>query len=336
MSTIFAVEPAASHVYLGHPEHPNRFAQLADALASVKASQIVGRAATMEEVQRIHRDRMIRSLEEACRQGEMLIDPAPTYVQRTSMQAALRAAGATIECVQRVLRGEAGNAFALVRPPGHHAEPERAMGFCLLNNVAMAAAAALEQGAKRVAIIDYDAHHGNGTQAAVLADERVGFVSMHQWGIYPGTGWYEEAPEARGRVVNVPLPMRSGDRTYARVATEIIGPFVRRYGPDLMLVSAGFDAHWNDPITALGLSSAGFHALSLELVRLAKEACRGRIVFVLEGGYEPVNLARGALGVFAALTDSEFQDPRDTSPYKDPEPADMLDKIQVLHGFRQT
>jgi acetoin utilization deacetylase AcuC-like enzyme len=141
------------------------------------------------------------------------------------------------------------------------------MGFCLFNNVAVAAGAALESGRdiQRVAIVDYDAHHGNGTQAAFLDDPRVALLD-HQWGIYPGTGWYEEAPHARGRIVNVPLPARSGDAVFQHVADEIISPFLNGFRPDLLLVSAGFDAHWSDPLTTLGLSTAGFSMLSRRLV----------------------------------------------------------------------
>ncbi len=169
--------------------------------------------------------------------------------------------------------------------PGITPSHIRAMGFCLLNNVAIAAAAGLAHGASRIAIIDFDAHHGNGTQAAFEAEPRVAFLSMHQWGIYPGTGWYEEAPHARARMVNVPLPAMSGDRTYEHVGDAILVPWMHGFRPELILVSAGFDAHWNDPITTLGLTTSGFHALSRRLVQLAAEYSHGRIVFVLEGGY---------------------------------------------------
>ena len=250
-----------------------------------------------------------------------------------SFEAALRAAGGTLECVRRVVNGDADNAFAIVRPPGHHAEPERAMGFCLFNNVAIAAAAALNEGLRSVAIVDYDAHHGNGTQTAFWDDPRVAYLSTHQWGIYPGSGWHEEAPHARSRIVNVPLPAMAGDQTYARLAHEIFGPCVRRFQPELLLVSAGFDAHWNDPITSLGLSTAGFHSLSSRLVELAQETCAGRIVFVLEGGYDPANVANGALAVFAALTRGTFTDPHDSSPSAEPDVGSHIAAIKVLHGF---
>ena len=222
----------------------------------------------------------------------------PLSLPRTSFDDALRAAGATLACLRAVLRGEVRNAFSIVRPPGHHAEPDRSMGFCIFNNVAIAACQAAEDGFSRIAIVDYDAHHGNGTQAAFLDDERVAYLSTHQWGIYPGTGWYEEAPHALGRIVNVPLPAGAGDRAYDQIAVEIIEPFVRRFRPQLILVSAGFDAHWKDPLTSLGLSTAGFHALSARLVRLADEQCDGKILFVLEGGYDPAeSRQRGGGGV---------------------------------------
>jgi acetoin utilization deacetylase AcuC-like enzyme len=333
MATVFVFEQAPDHAYRGHPEHPDRMQALRPMLASVRAEQITTQPATREQVLRVHHPALIELLEHACAQGDGVIDSAPTFVTHASLRAALRAAGATLECARLVVEGTARNAFALVRPPGHHAEPGRAMGFCLFNNAAIAAAAALELGLSRVAIVDYDAHHGNGTQAAFLGEPRVAYLSTHQWGIYPGTGWLEDAPEARARIVNVPLSARAGDRTYARVADEIIHPFLRRFQPELVLVSAGFDAHWSDPITSLGLSSAGFHALARSLVEFADESCAGRIVFVLEGGYDPINVANGAMGVFAALTGEAFADPGDTSPHKEPEFGQTLTAIRALHGL---
>lgn len=333
MHTAYALEIAPEHLYRDHPEHPERLEVLQRLLPSVAAERLETRVATRAEVGRVHSQGLIDGLESASAGGEAIIDMAPTYVTSASLGSALLAAGGTLECVQRVLQGEVGNAFAIVRPPGHHAEPDRSMGFCLLNNVGIAAASALEAGLQRVAIVDYDAHHGNGTQAAFQEDARVAYLSTHQWGIYPGTGWYEEAPHARGRIVNIPLPSRSGDRTYARLAEEVIRPFIHNFRPDLLLVSAGFDAHWNDPLTSLGLSTAGFHLLSRLLVDLADEVCQGRIVFVLEGGYDPVNLANGCLAVFAALMHRPLVDPHDASPHREPDAGEHLAAIRSLHGF---
>jgi acetoin utilization deacetylase AcuC-like enzyme len=213
------------------------------------------------------------------------------------------------------------------------------MGFCIFNNVAIAARDALgEEGGnpplKRIAIVDYDAHHGNGTQAVFLDDERVAYLSTHQWGIYPGTGWFEEAPHARKRIVNVPLPDGSGDGTFQRVADGIFTPFIQSFKPELIFVSAGFDAHWSDPITSLGLSTAGFYMLSKKLVDLAEEHCNGKIVFVLEGGYDPANVANGAAAVFSALTGSNLDiNVNDRSPYPEPDVSKRIDEVRKRHDF---
>jgi acetoin utilization deacetylase AcuC-like enzyme len=333
MPTGFAFEAAAGHLYSGHPEHPERFSQLKSMLPSMGGERIEGRAATEDEIGLVHSPTLIHSIQEASSRGEAIIDFAPTYVTRASYGAALGAAGATLECVRGVLERDVRNAFAIVRPPGHHAEPDRAMGFCLFNNAAVGAAFALKRGLERVAIVDFDAHHGNGTQAAFLEKPRVAYLSTHQWGIYPGTGWFEEAPQARSRIVNVPLPSRSGDEVYGRVTESIIRPFIQRFQPQLLLVSAGFDAHWNDPITALGLSSAGFRSLSRALVQAADEMCAGRVVFVLEGGYDPTNVANGAAAVFSALTGSPLADPGDHSPHAEPDVEHQIGTIRQLHGF---
>ena len=338
MTTAYAYVPALGHVYAGHPEAPSRFEVLEPRLGSFAAAALPVHPATREEIAGVHRVELIDALEAACKRGTAIIDPAPTFITATSFEDALSAAGATLGCTRAVLRGEAHNAFALVRPPGHHAEPDRAMGFCLFNNVAVAACDALgapRTPSKRVAIVDFDAHHGNGTQAAFLNEPRVAYLSTHQWGIYPGTGWYTEAPEAKRRIVNVPLPARSGDLIFQKAADELITPFLRAFRPDLLLVSAGFDAHWRDPITTLGLSTAGFYLLSRRLVELAGELCDGWIVFVLEGGYDPVNLANGAAAVFAALTGSSpDQSAQDAMPYSEPESAaQQIAQIRKWHGF---
>jgi acetoin utilization deacetylase AcuC-like enzyme len=233
-----------------------------------------------------------------------------------------------------VISGEADNAFAIVRPPGHHAEPERAMGFCIFNNVAIGARVALEEGMERLMVLDYDAHHGNGTQAAFLDEGRVAFLSTHQWGIYPGTGWLEDAPHARKRIVNVPLPARAGDKVYEQVADRIFEPFVESFRPQLLFISVGFDAHWNDPITMLGLSSAGYFTLAQKVVALADEYCEGKIIFVLEGGYDPTNVANGAGGVFDALNRRGLShEANDPNPYPEPDCQSRIEEIRKLHGF---
>jgi len=334
MTTGHAFVPSPGHIYPEHPERPGRMDELVRRLDSFGAQQLEAGPAGREEVGRIHTAEMIAGLEQACKAGPGIIDYAPTYVTRSSFADALGAAGGAIACTAAVLAGEVRNAFALVRPPGHHAEPERAMGFCLFNNIAIAARHAMEHGLKRVLIADYDAHHGNGTQAAFLNEERAGFLSAHQWGIYPGTGWFEEAPHAKKRIVNVPLPAGSGDQTYARLADELITPFVESFKPEMIFVSAGFDAHWNDPITTLGLSTAGFFMLSKKLVDLAEEHCAGKIVFVLEGGYDPVNVANGAAAVFAALTGGEFDDPGDGMSRKEADASELIEQVRKWHGFQ--
>jgi acetoin utilization deacetylase AcuC-like enzyme len=333
MTTAYTFVSSPSHVYPNHPEHPSRFDLLRPRLDSFGAQKMDAKPATREEVARVHHPTLINSLEDICKQAPAIIDYAPTFVTQTSFDDALLASGGTLSCTRAVLSGSARNAFAIVRPPGHHAEPTHSMGFCIFNNIAIAARDALERGIKRVAIVDYDAHHGNGTQAAFADDERVAYLSTHQWGIYPGTGWYEEAPHAKKRIVNVPLPAGAGDKTYKRITDEIFAPFIQSFKPELILVSAGFDAHWNDPITSLGLSTAGFYMLSKKLVDLAEEHCDGKIVFVLEGGYNATNLANGADAVFAALMNKDFIDPGDVSPRKETDASEMIEKICKWNGF---
>lgn len=303
-------------------------------LTSVAAQQIDPVPATQEQAALVHDAELVKAIETACKDGPGIIDHAPTFITQTSYQDALLAAGGVLACTRAVIHNEAANAFAIVRPPGHHAEPERAMGFCIFNNVAIAAREALNMGLERVMVIDFDAHHGNGTQAAFLNEPRVGFLSTHQWGIYPGSGWYKDAPHARGRIVNVPMESDSGDEAYARVTDEVIKPMVKKFRPQLIFVSAGFDAHWNDPITSLGLSTRGYYEMSRKLVELADETCSGKIIFVLEGGYDPANVANGAAAVFDALAHSGLRkDPRDPSPYADVDPGARIREILSWHAL---
>ena len=331
MTTLAAFVPSPEHIYLGHPEEPGRLSQVDTHRADVE--WFAPKPALPEEITRVHTKEMVEDIQRVCEREPGVIDYAPTYVTSTSYDDSLLAAGATLDVTRKVMDGEAANGFAIVRPPGHHAEPQRAMGFCIFNNIAVAAQDALERGAQHVLIVDYDAHHGNGTQAYALKNERVAYLSTHQENIYPGSGSIQDAPHARGRIVNVPLPSRCGDQAFSHIASQIIVPFVKNFQPSLILVSAGFDAHWDDPLTSLGLTTAGFHSISKKLVELASEWCKGRIVFVLEGGYNPINIAHGVEAAFAALTNSEFVDDHRASPYREPEIESRVEAIRKLHDL---
>ena len=330
MQTVYSLVRSPSHQNYGHPESPDRFALLDEIFAAHSGIRELGAVpATLDEISRVHKRSMIQAIEMA---SPGLIDHAPTYVTSSSYDDALLAAGATLACSRAVWDGEARNGFALVRPPGHHAEPTHAMGFCLFNNIAIAAQDALARGAKRALVVDYDAHHGNGTQAAFLDVEHLGFLSMHQGGIYPGTGHLEDAPHARGRIINLPLPAFSGDARYRQIAEEIITPFVRKSQPEMIFVSAGFDAHWNDPLTQLGLSTRGFFEISRHLVELADEVCGGKIVFVLEGGYDARNVARGVDAIFMAEAGQiHASETGDLSPYPEPNIDNLIQAVRELH-----
>lgn len=334
METVFTFVPSQNHEYPDHPERPGRLEILEPQLNSLDAEQIQAVRASVEEVARVHEEGLIHAIEEVCTQGPGIIDHAPTYVTQTSYEDAMLAAGGVITCTRAVLHGEANNAFAIVRPPGHHAEPHRSMGFCIFNNIAIAAQDALAHGLERIMVIDYDAHHGNGTQVAFMNDERTGFISTHQWGIYPGTGWIDDAPQAKKRMANVPLLARAGDATFSRISDEIFKPMVEAFRPQMLLISAGFDAHWSDPITSLGLSTQGYFNISKKLVNIAEEYCDGKIVFVLEGGYDQNNIAHGVEAVFDALTSRPFKnEANDPSPYKDPDHGTRIAEIRKWQGL---
>jgi acetoin utilization deacetylase AcuC-like enzyme len=337
MRTVYTFVPSPNHVYPDHPERPARLEILEPRLKSFDAELIESKPATREEISSVHHPKLVAALEKVCReQAPGIIDYAPTYVTKTSFDDALLAAGGVITCARAVMNGEAKNAFAIVRPPGHHAEPDRAMGFCLFNNIAIGARHALANGMERVLVIDYDAHHGNGTQAAFLDDEHLAFLSTHQYqpGFYPGTGWIEDAPHAKKRIVNVPLPARAGDQVYEQVADQVFLPFVESFKPQMIFVSVGFDAHWNDPITMLGLSSGGYLMLAKKVIVLAEEHCGGKIVFVLEGGYDPLNVANGAEAVFIAGTGKGESDAKDPNPHREPDCELRIEEIRKWHGFK--
>jgi len=334
MTTVCTLVPSQEHNFPGHEEAPSRFQYLGNwDVKPYRLTFLDPEPAARETVLAVHSERMLRDFEAACRMGPGITDYAPTYVTPSTFADAFLAAGATLTCTRAVLEERARNAFAIVRPPGHHAEPEESMGFCLLNNIAIAARYALTRGLSRLLIYDFDVHHGNGTQAVFWQEPRAAFFSTHQEFIYPGrTGFMDEALHARGRIVNLPLPPRSGDRAFARIASEALTPLVEIFAPEMIFVSAGFDSHWDDPLAELGLSSAGYFALAQTLVRLAESHCGGKIAFVLEGGYNPKNIASGVDAVLSALTGSPFT-PQDPSPYREPEIEDRLKRLRELHGL---
>ena len=287
----------------GHPERPER-AEVMDAVADQwreRGAEIVApRAATHEQLARVHDPDYIRRISETALKSRQL-DP-DTYTSPESYEISLLAAGAAIDAVERVMAGSHHAAVAMVRPPGHHAERGRAMGFCLFNNVAVAAAHARAEGAAKVAIVDYDVHHGNGTQHIFEADRHVLYVSTHQFPYYPGTGAADEIGRQTGLgfTVNVPLEVGAVDDDYRMAFSAIVLPVLRQFEPDLILVSAGFDAHERDPLGGMRLTTAAFAAMTLDLRAVAEECCRGRIVSITEGGYDLQALGSSLDAVIAA------------------------------------
>src|SRR6266508_5086173 len=273
----------------GHPERSER-AEVMDVIADrwrARHVEIVSPpAATREQLARVHDGDYLRRISETNGRATQL-DP-DTFTSPDSYEIALLAAGATVDAVERVMGGSHAAALALVRPPGHHAERDRAMGFCLYNNVAIAAAHARASGAAKVAIVDYDVHHGNGTQHIFESDPHVLYVSTHQFPYYPGTGAAEEIGRGAGEGFTVNLPIESGavDEDYQVAFEKAVVPVVTQFEPDLLIVSAGFDAHEHDPLASMRVTTPAFAAMTTALRHVADECCRGRMVVVTEGGYD--------------------------------------------------
>jgi acetoin utilization deacetylase AcuC-like enzyme len=291
----------------GHPESPARLRAVLDGIKSFEASHAVERAeapqASREALLRVHPQAYLDALEEQFPQhGRVWLDP-DTKVSPGSREAALRAAGAAEEATRRVLAGKTKRVFCAVRPPGHHAEPQRAMGFCLYNNVAVGVASALASGVERVAIVDFDVHHGNGIEAIFRDDDRVQYCSLFQHPFYPGSG---TEPPANG--VFVPLPAGTVGAEYrAAFKTKII-PALQQFAPELIFISAGFDAHADDPIGGLALQNDDYAWLTHQIVKAAEHSAQGRIVSVLEGGYNHDALRTATSAHLQALTDPDSND----------------------------
>jgi acetoin utilization deacetylase AcuC-like enzyme len=277
------------------PGHPERRERLTSTMAHLQAQpwfeqlhMLTPRAANEDSIRRVHSHDLIERARSACERELPFLDVMDTGVSRDSFEVALLAAGGAEELADRVMAGDVDNAFALCRPPGHHAEHDLALGFCLFNNVAIAARHLQKQhGLDKVLILDWDVHHGNGTQHSFEDDPSVLYVSTHQYPYYPGTGAYSETGIGRGEgaTLNCPMPAGAGDEQYRRAFSEKILPKIDQFAPDFVIISAGFDAHVDDPLASICLSTEFFGWMSTRLMEVADKHCNGRLISLLEGGY---------------------------------------------------
>jgi len=292
----------------GHPERPARLQAVERGIVSAGLSEAIcvveATPAPRAAVERVHPEPLVSALERFCRAGGGYLD-ADTHAGPTSFDAALLAAGAGLEIVGRLDRGEGDAGFCAVRPPGHHATSNRSMGFCLFNNVAVTAAALADRG-ERVVVVDYDAHHGNGTQDIFYADPRVFYVSLHEWPLYPGTGALNDhgRGDGVGTTLNFPLPAGATGDVYRRAVHEVVLPAMEGFAPTWLLISAGFDAHRADPLTGLALTAGDYADLTADLLVLAPP---GRRLLFLEGGYDLDGLADSCGAALAAVIGAPYR-----------------------------
>jgi len=332
-------QKAPGHYFPGHPESPKRIQSLSEWLEKPPYPEIQWLeydAAEEGEITLVHTRDMLNFLKEESQKGSHEFEPSPSYVTEESYQAALGAVGATLAVSRKILAEGTGRGYAIVRPPGHHAEPDASMGFCLLNNIAIAAADAVASGLGKAVIIDFDAHHGNGTQAAFRETPQVGYFSTHESGIYPGTGQKLAASVAPGRIINVPLPSFSGNAAFTKIFNQVLEPWFEKFQPEMVFVSAGYDAHFSDPLTTLTLDTRGYYQLTRTLVRLAEEYCQGRIMFVLEGGYDPLALKDNIQACLAGLSGhGDYADHYGSGPGVKPPVDSLIDQIIQIHHLQE-
>ena len=343
MKTGFVYDPIyLKHDTGQHVENSRRLESIISNLEQTGLKQqlipIKPRAATIEELSLVHHKQHISHIRDMAQRGGGWIN-ADTVMSPDSYDAALYAAGGAIRATEAVINGEVSNAFALVRPPGHHATSLQAMGFCLFNNVAIATKHALASyGLERILIIDFDVHHGNGTQGTFYDNPQVLYISTHQYPFYPGTGDVEETGSgaAKGTTINIPLPFGCGDTEYLQAFEQVIVPAAKRFSPRLILVSAGYDPHWADELALMQVSVTGFAQMVRIIKELADELCSGRLVFSLEGGYNLTALAVSVKATFDVLLgNNNIEDPLGQSSrgFRAPDIAPLINTITKIHNL---
>lgn len=328
------------HDFEGHPESAKRLKIIMNKLESsgiISAlKKIKSRPASTGEISVCHSLDYIKKVETICGNGGGYLDP-DTYTNNFSFEAVKVAVGSLIDLTDTVINQKINNGFAFLRPPGHHALANEAMGFCLFGNVAIAAKNALSsQAIKKAAIVDIDVHHGNGTQELVGDDPDILFISTHQFPFYPGTGAKNETGpgDAAGTVINIPLEPHTSDISFKIIYEEIILPALWRFKPDIVFVSAGYDAHWDDPLANMGLSLTGYSWISKTLIDFADEFCSGKIIFVLEGGYNLQVLENGVLNSIKALIGrNDFDDPLGPSTHKETNVDKLIKELKIIHSL---
>lgn len=339
MTSVYTDPRCLQHTLSGHPERPERVSAPVAALERA-GDFLVWKPVTPAEPSILglaHSDPHIKRVEGLSKSGGGWFDP-DTFAVSGSYEAAACAVGAAVQATEDVVSGWAENALVLVRPPGHHATRHRAMGFCLFNNVAVAAQWALVHGGmERVAILDFDVHHGNGTQEIFYDRPDVLYCSIHQYPYYPGTGSIEEVGEGlgRGTTVNLPLMAGCGDETYLLATERVLVPAVRRFDPDCIFVSLGFDAHWADPLAGMRLSVRGYVGMLERVLVAAGDVCENRTVLLLEGGYDLEVLQNGMHAVACLLAGQRLPSDR-LGPSSGPEPANArrcVDAVCEAHGL---
>jgi acetoin utilization deacetylase AcuC-like enzyme len=309
-----------AHYEVGHPERPERVETIKQAL---EAADLWDRFPQLQPVQltnavltKVHSPSYLTEIKRLCEDGQPI--DMDTYTTPATWQLSLNAAGGAAAVASMVWQRKAKRGFALSRPPGHHATRQIGMGFCILNNVALAAEQLISvEGARRLAIVDFDLHHGNGTQDIFWERGNVFFISIHQSPLYPGSGALNEigAGEGAGKTLNLPLPPGSGDQAFNTCLQEVIFPVLDRYQPEMILVSYGFDPHWRDPLGHLMLSAAGYGQMIGNLVKWVDAHCQGRIMLNLEGGYDLEAAAACSLSVVSRLLGGEWEDSIGVAPH---------------------